>query len=161
VVSFQDALANFLACINNPGVSTYTICQQAEDMLIPFCAVPVFHVIKFTKHRHSGESEISDSVHAWPEVVDLYTRTTPARFDTVIIHQDSPQDQGNKGTSNDLFSKLEVWLLLLHRGAHHSGSSGVPDPKKSHRWCGSFIGHLTSPGLYQVVLTTYISWPQT
>jgi len=107
VVNFQDALANFLACINNPGVSTYTICQQAEDMLIPFCAVPVFHVIKFTKRRHSGESEISDSVHAWPEVVDLYTRTTPAWFNTVIVHQDSPQDQGNKGTSNDLGP---VWI---------------------------------------------------
>ena len=107
-VDFQDALANFLACINNLGVSTYTMRRRAEDTLIPFCAVPVFHVIKFTKCRHSGESEISDSVHARPEVVDLHTWTTPARFDTVIVHQDSPQDQGNKGTSNDLFFKLEV-----------------------------------------------------
>jgi len=89
-------------------VIVYRTCFATKDMLIPFHVVPVFHVIKFTKRGHSGESEISDSVHAWPEVVDLRTRTTPARFDTVIIHQDSPQDQGNKGTSNDLFSKLEV-----------------------------------------------------
>jgi Plavaka transposase len=78
-VDFQDELADLLAHINNPGVSAHTMRQRAEDTLIPFRSVPVFHVIKFTKGGPLGE--ISDSAHARPEAVDSHTRIIPARFD--------------------------------------------------------------------------------
>jgi hypothetical protein len=101
-IDFQDALADFLARLNNPEASASTARQQAENTLIPFRSVPVFHKIKFTKPGPSEEGVISDTVHVRPEVVDSRTRNTPARFDTVIVHQDSPYDRGNKGKSPTL-----------------------------------------------------------
>ena len=93
-ISFQDALGDFLAHLNYPSVSAASLRRRAADVLIPFRRVPVFHNIKFTK---SGESEISDTAHARPEVVDTRSHVIPARFDTVIIHQDSLPHQGLKG----------------------------------------------------------------
>jgi len=98
-VDFQDALADFLACLNNPGVSASSVHLRAEDTLIPFRSVPVFHNIKFTKPSHSGEPEILDTVHVRPEVASSPTRIVPVHFDTVIVRQDSLQGQGNKGKS--------------------------------------------------------------
>jgi hypothetical protein len=77
-VNFQDALANFLTHINNPGVSAATTCQQAEDMLIPFHCVPVFHNIKFTKYGQSEDLEISDAVHTQPKHENSQMQINPA-----------------------------------------------------------------------------------
>jgi hypothetical protein len=98
-VDFQDALADFLVHLNNPGLSAHTARQQADNTLIPFRSVPVFHNIKFTKCGPSGDSEISDSAHARPEGVDARARIVPARFDTVVVHQGGMRAQGNKGSS--------------------------------------------------------------
>jgi hypothetical protein len=87
-VDFQDALGDYLAFSNHPGASASSLRQRAADTLIPFRSVPVFHKIKFTQHRRSGQSEISDSAHAHPEVVGARSRVIPARFDTVVVHQD-------------------------------------------------------------------------
>lgn len=153
-IDFQDELADFLARLNNPGVSAYTMRQRGADTLIPFRTIPVFHIIKFTKGGPSGE--ISDSAHAQPRKGNI-----PARFDTVIVHQDSPQDRGNKGTYR-LYSKLGMELISFDRGAHRSGSRGIPNPKKIHAGRGSFVGRITPPCLCRVVLTTCIcSGPQT
>ena len=97
-IDFQDALADFLAHLNNPGASASTLREKAANTLIPFRRVPVFHNIKFTQIGHSGESEITDAVHVQPEVVNLRT-ITPARFDTVIVHQDSTHDRGTLSKS--------------------------------------------------------------
>ena len=104
-VDFQDALADFLARLNNPGVSASSVRLRAEDTLIPFRSVPVFHNIKFTKPSHSGEPEISDTVHVRPEEASSPARIVPARFDTVIVRQDSLQGQGNKGKSQSYPNK--------------------------------------------------------
>ena len=97
-IDFQDALADFLANLNNPGVSASTVRLQAENTLIPFRSVLVFHNIKFTQIGDTGKSEITDTVHVRPEVVTR-RHIIPARFDTVIVHQDSLHDRGNKGKS--------------------------------------------------------------
>jgi Plavaka transposase len=91
-VDFQDALADFLAHLNNPGASVSALRQRAENILIPFRSVPVFHNIKFTKCGDSGEHQISDTVHVRPGLVDKRAQIVPARFDTVIVRR-----QGNKG----------------------------------------------------------------
>ncbi|KAN0103997.1 hypothetical protein V8E52_011427 [Russula decolorans] len=96
-VGFQDALADFLAHQNYPLVSASSLRQRAADTLIPFRSVPVFHSIKFTKCGLSGESEISDTVHARPEAVDTRSRVIPARFDTVVVHRDGLHGEGLKG----------------------------------------------------------------
>jgi hypothetical protein len=95
-IDFQDALADFLARVKNPAGSVSSLRQQAENTLIPFRGIPVFHNIKYTRSGHTGESIISDTVHVRPELVDARARIIPARFDTVIVRQ----GQGRKGKTH-------------------------------------------------------------
>jgi hypothetical protein len=81
-LQFQDALADFVAYTNYPGASAVTIRNRAANTLIPFCAVPVFHKIKFTG---TNNSEIIDAIHTRPEQRDPDGRVIPARFDTVLV----------------------------------------------------------------------------
>jgi len=96
---FQDALADFIARINYPGASGAALRKKAEDTLIPFRGVPIFHRIKFTAHNNYGESEVVDSVHVQPEQADSHGRITPSRFDTVLVRNGRSGTQGNKGES--------------------------------------------------------------
>ncbi|KAH9021359.1 hypothetical protein EDB85DRAFT_1871915 [Lactarius pseudohatsudake] len=92
---FQDALADFIAQLNHPRASAAALRTLAEDTLLPFCHVPVFHKIKFVS---TPNPEVIDAVHVWPDQRDACGRTIPSRFDTVIICG-KPQDSehGNKG----------------------------------------------------------------
>lgn len=96
---FQDALADFIARINYPGASGSALRKKAEDTLIPFRAVPIFHRIKFTTRNNYDKSEVVDSVHVQPEQADLHGRITPSRFDTVLVRNGRSGTQGNKGES--------------------------------------------------------------
>ncbi|KAH9074685.1 hypothetical protein EDB83DRAFT_2218706 [Lactarius deliciosus] len=92
---FQDALANFIAQLNHPQASATALRALAEDTLLPFCHVPVFHKIKFVS---TPDRDIIDVVHVRPDQKDTCRRTIPSRFDTVIVRsrlQDSAH--GNKG----------------------------------------------------------------
>ncbi|KAI9428542.1 hypothetical protein H4582DRAFT_1830580 [Lactarius indigo] len=79
---FQDALANFIARLNHPRASTTALRALAEDTLLPFRHVSVFHKIKFVS---TIDSEVIDVVHVRPDQKDARGRTIPSRFDTVII----------------------------------------------------------------------------
>jgi hypothetical protein len=81
-VDFQDALAEFIAQVNHPGVASTALQKHAHDTLIPFNHVPVFHKIKFTQ---GNETEIANAVHVWLEQKDLCRQSIPARFDTVLV----------------------------------------------------------------------------
>ena len=76
---FQDALAEFITGLNYPGHAAH---NRAPDTLIPFCAVPVFHKLRFVA---SQEQDTVDSVHMRPEHIDSHGRTVPSRFDTVLV----------------------------------------------------------------------------
>ena len=91
-LNFQDALADFVAQVNNPGVRGNTLRSRAEDTLITFRGVPIFHFIKFTE---TGGSETIDSVHAQPERRDKRGRIIPSRFDTVLVQ--SPSQDTSQG----------------------------------------------------------------
>ncbi|KAH8976730.1 hypothetical protein EDB92DRAFT_1810600 [Lactarius akahatsu] len=82
-LDFQDALADFIARINHPQASATALRALAEDTLLPFRSVPVYHKIKFVSSRGS---EIVDAVHVRPEQRDARGRVIPSRFDTVIVH---------------------------------------------------------------------------
>ena len=85
-VSFLDALADFLVQVNNPGMSGNALCSQASNVLIPFSSIPVFHKIKFTAGTSDlKESEVLDSIQAWPEQWDACKWIIPAHFDTALI----------------------------------------------------------------------------
>ena len=75
-----------------PEARGSTLRSRAEDTLIPFRGVPVFHVVKFTE---TNESEIIDSVHARPEQRDKRGRIVPSRFDTVLV--ESPSQDRKQG----------------------------------------------------------------
>ena len=77
--SFQDALGDFIASVNNPGVRVHALRTHSANTLLPFRTVRAYHKIKFT----TG-SEIVDAVHVRPERLKC-GRITPARFDTVLI----------------------------------------------------------------------------
>ncbi|KAI9433897.1 hypothetical protein H4582DRAFT_2112690 [Lactarius indigo] len=79
---FQDALADFIAQTNHPMASGAARSTLAEDTLIPFRSVPVYHRIKFTNYN---TSEIVDVVHVRPEQKDTRGRPVPSRFDTVLV----------------------------------------------------------------------------
>ncbi|KAI9429981.1 hypothetical protein H4582DRAFT_2114026 [Lactarius indigo] len=91
---FQDALANFIAQLNHPQASTAVLRALAEDTLLPFRHVPVFHKIKFAS---TPDPEVIDVVHVQPDQRDAHGHTIPSRFDTVIVRS-RPQDsaRGNK-----------------------------------------------------------------
>ena len=93
-VDFQDALADFIARINHPQASATALRALAEDTLLPFRTVPVFHKIKFV----STDSEVIDAVHVRPDQRDARGRPIPSRFDTVLV-QGGPQAgvRGSKG----------------------------------------------------------------
>ncbi|KAI9459935.1 hypothetical protein BJY52DRAFT_1204009 [Lactarius psammicola] len=78
-LDFQDALADFIARINNPRASATALRALAEDTLLPFRSVPVFHKIKFVSTR---DSEVIDTGH-------MRGRVIPSRFDTVIVRSGS------------------------------------------------------------------------
>lgn len=84
-LDFQDALADFIAQLNNPGMSGGALQDRAHDTHIPFARVPVYHKIKFTKIGDFNELEIADAVHVRPEQKDSHGRIIPSRFDTVLV----------------------------------------------------------------------------
>lgn len=95
---FQDELADFIARVNNPAATAVTVRARAEDTLIPFRAVPVFHKIRFVSTGdwdHSNEDTM-DAVHMRPEQLDSHGRIVPSRFDTVLVNNG---DHIHKGTS--------------------------------------------------------------
>jgi hypothetical protein len=94
---FQDALADFIAHINNPGVSKATLCNRAHNTLIPFHTVPVFHKFKFKDSRNSNRLEVIDSVQVHPAQTDLRGQIIPARFDTVLVCEGQYTTHPNKG----------------------------------------------------------------
>jgi hypothetical protein len=94
-VDFQDALADFVAGINHPQASATALLALAEDTLLPFRTVPVFHKIKFVS---TDTSDVIDTVHVRPDQRDKRGRLIPPRFDTVLV-RGGPQvgAHGRKG----------------------------------------------------------------
>jgi len=97
VLDFQDVLAEFITQVNNPGASRSILSLHAEDALIPFRGVPVFHVIKFTG---TDGSQTIDSVHARPEQRDKCRQIIPSCFDTVLVQSPSPDTKQGRIKGN-------------------------------------------------------------
>ncbi|KAF8264342.1 hypothetical protein EI94DRAFT_1772698 [Lactarius quietus] len=96
-LDFQDALADFIACVNHPEASTTALKDLAENTLLLFQTVPVFHRIKYISTCYS---EVIDTVHVWPEQSDARGNPIPSQFDTVIVQHGSQTQVGahrNKG----------------------------------------------------------------
>lgn len=95
-IDFQDALADFIAKLNNPMASGASLSALASDTLIPFRAVSVYHRFKFSD---LDGCEIVDSVLVRPEQKDTRGRLIPSRFDTVFVRGSQDVMSGNNGKS--------------------------------------------------------------
>ena len=95
---FADALGDFIAGVLNDSVPRRATRYRGENIYIPFSRVPVYHSMKFTKGMNPDETEIVDSVHAWPEQTDSHGWIVPSRFDAVLVKGREQTGQGPKGT---------------------------------------------------------------
>ena len=73
----------------------------AENTLLPFSSVPVFHKIKFVSTR---DSDIIDTVHVRPDQRDIHGHPIPTWFDTVIVCGDQ---QG--GVPHGIQGELKIY----------------------------------------------------
>jgi len=89
---FQDALADFIADVNNPGLRVHALHTRAGNTLLPFRSVRVYHNMKFIAINDAQKWEIVDAVYVRPEQKDKRGRIIPARFDTVLV-QGSEQSE--------------------------------------------------------------------
>ena len=106
---FQDALADFIARLNYPDDSTRSLRTRAEDTLIPFRAVPVFH-----KFRFVSEDQVTvDAVHMRPEQIDLHGQLTPSRFDTVLVHNGQDDQDRTSGINSKSVTSNTVRIGLV------------------------------------------------
>ncbi|KAI9059490.1 hypothetical protein FKP32DRAFT_1614234 [Trametes sanguinea] len=82
---FVPALARFVVAWRHPDFSARLVEYHAEDFIVPFHALPVFHRVKFWNESVYGNQTI-DSVHVRPAVVDASGHLeVRSRFDTALI----------------------------------------------------------------------------
>jgi hypothetical protein len=81
-LDFQDALADFIAQINYSQALTMALRVLAEDMLLHFYTIPVFHKIKFVS---TSDLEVINTAHVWLDQRDACGCLVPLHFDTVLI----------------------------------------------------------------------------
>jgi hypothetical protein len=108
---FQDALADFITQLNNPGIGGNALHRLSANTLLPFRTVAAYHNIKFTG---SSGLEIIDSVHARPEQKDLRGRIIPSRFDTVLVRGRGQDSEGIGG----MFVSCDYWDLINWHTGH-------------------------------------------
>jgi hypothetical protein len=86
-VDFQDVLGDFITQINYPNLTGNALCNLANNTLIPFRSVSVFHKIKFvsTASSNSDQFDVVDTIHVRAEQHELHGHTIPAHFDTVLV----------------------------------------------------------------------------
>src|SRR6201996_6178064 len=87
-INFQDALADFIVRQNYPELSTTVSRRRADNTLLPFRRVSVFHKVKFTDPE-DNDARIIDAMHIRPEAHDLRGHTIPGRFDTAFVKKGS------------------------------------------------------------------------
>ncbi len=107
-LQFQDMLANFITQVNNPGARGNILYTYAEDTLIPFHQVPVFHIIKFTVTGNAKEMGIIDSVYAQLEQRGVCRQIIPSCFDTVLVQNPSQDTKQGWVKGNSIWSSVNL-----------------------------------------------------
>jgi hypothetical protein len=86
-IDFQDALTDFIVQHNYPELSASASRRRANNTLIPFQKVSVFHKIKFSDRNPDSRvaKSVVDVIHARPEAYDQRGTLKPRRFDTGLV----------------------------------------------------------------------------
>jgi hypothetical protein len=89
---FVAALSRFILIQNNPGISRAQLEQRALHYIPMFNRLPVWHCVKYTRQDlHTGVVSTADSFHVKPLRQGRTGSTIPARFDTVLVREDSDE----------------------------------------------------------------------
>ncbi|KAF8261683.1 hypothetical protein EI94DRAFT_1888976 [Lactarius quietus] len=83
-IDFQDALADFIVQHNYPNLLANAAHRHADNTLIPFQKVAVFHKIKFTDCNDTHKN-IVDIIHVQPEACNQCGTINAGRFDTCLV----------------------------------------------------------------------------
>ncbi|KAH9027887.1 hypothetical protein EDB85DRAFT_2074707 [Lactarius pseudohatsudake] len=87
-INFQDALADFIVQHNYPELSASVARRRANNTLIPFRKVSIFHRVKFTNRDDTIQKTV-DVLHIRPEARNHHGDTIPGRFDTTLVKDGS------------------------------------------------------------------------
>jgi hypothetical protein len=87
-MDFQDALADFIVQHNYPELPPNAARRRADNTLLPFQKVSVFHKIKFADRDDSRKSTV-DVIHVRPEAHNQRGTIIPGRFDTGLVKNGS------------------------------------------------------------------------
>ena len=83
-IDFQDVLADFIVQHNYPELSTAMAQRRANNTLLLFQRVSVFHKVKFINPEDPDAGTVN-VVHIWPAVRSHHGHTISGRFDTVLV----------------------------------------------------------------------------
>ena len=117
-IDFQDALADFIVKHNYPELSSSAAWRRADNTLIPFQRVSVFHKIKFA-NRDDREKKTVDAIHIRPEARNQRGNVNPGRFDTGLVRNGSRIHVVQIRVVFQLSSSVASMVFLPSRPAPH------------------------------------------
>ena len=97
---FRTALRRYVLLSNSPDLTAAQLERGLWDIHFPFRHLPVWHRIKYLRMElYTGRTQTVDSVHAYPQRVDVRGRPVPSRFDTALINEGYGGETGVAGES--------------------------------------------------------------
>jgi hypothetical protein len=149
-------LADFITQINHPDLTRNALCNLANNTLIPFHFVSVFHKIKFvsTASSNSNQFDVVDTIHVWVEQHESHGCTIPAHFDTVLVRgKDSGPNRMHR-CDGACYLPLALDQTDLPIRSPYSTSLGCfPAIEQGYAGCVPFFrGTSDTPCLCQMVL---------
>jgi hypothetical protein len=97
---FREALARFVALLNQPNLTHAQLERAIWGVRIPFNKLPVWHCIKYLRKDPVTQlSSTADSIHCQPEKLSPRGTIIAGRFDTALINDGTGEDVGIEGVS--------------------------------------------------------------
>ncbi|KAJ7212297.1 hypothetical protein GGX14DRAFT_534532 [Mycena pura] len=97
---FQDVFARFVVAFKNPTVSSRQLEHLADEYIILFQSVSVYHKIKFWNEDVFGRENASDSldvIHIKPGYINKRGRAIAGQFDTALMNDGTGAHLGVMG----------------------------------------------------------------
>jgi hypothetical protein len=139
-MDFQDALADFIVQHNYPDLPPNVAWRRADNTLIPFQKVSVFHKIKFVDRDDSHKTFV-DVIHVRPEACNQCGIINPGRFDIGLVKNGSRLCVGQIRVVFQLSMTAASSVFLPSRPAppaylaYVEWFSPLSAPDPSHRMC--------------------------
>ncbi|ETW82651.1 hypothetical protein HETIRDRAFT_120858 [Heterobasidion irregulare TC 32-1] len=161
-IDFADALADFVILHNQPNLYPTLACKAANNLLILFQRLSIFHKIKFWNHDAFECEEGSDTldvVHVRNARKDCQGHAVPGCFDTVLIDDGSVGPRGMTGLRiaqvHIVFKLSETVIAELFEPTH------LPPPQH-FAYVEWFTSFLSAPdpdhGLYIIKYAMQNEW---